>query len=238
MKAMAGDRITAQLASLSTMAVACCHIVSAADLAHRMSRVESKLDLLLELRQVDQLARLERIFEEAREILGRPLDAPADDALRRLRADLHELRATWAREVEAELRRIQTLPAGGWLRQRLTPEVVSRWSQRRARGARAEEVVAVAPKVALIEYALRLELCLAVAGDRLPEFQERLNGERETLTALSNLLTTKVGTLAPAARTTGRAAALGALAVGLRGQVALGGGEEQVGQSLEVTGTD
>lgn len=225
MKEVAADRITAQLASISTMAVACCHMVSAADLARRMSRVESKVDLLLELRQVDQQARLERIFEEAREILGHSIDAPAADSLRRLRADLHELRATWAREVEAELRRIEPLPERGWIWQRLTPDVVDRHLRRRERQARTNPVSAVAPKVALMEYSLRLELCLAVAGDRLPEFQERLIGERETLTRLANLLTTKVGMLAPAARMTGDPAALGALATALRGQAELDGEE-------------
>jgi hypothetical protein len=61
LKEMPVSTVTARLATLSAAIVGAAHFIAGADLAKRLSRVESKLDLLLASRRIDQLARLERI---------------------------------------------------------------------------------------------------------------------------------------------------------------------------------
>lgn len=70
------------MAVISSAVVSVAHVISAADLAHRMKQMDTKLDLLIAYRRIDQEARLEGVFYAARELCACPI---SPDERRQLR---------------------------------------------------------------------------------------------------------------------------------------------------------
>lgn len=101
-----------RLAALSAVVVGAAHIVAGADIANRLKRVEKKINLLLALRRIDQEAKLERIFTSARELASGSMSPFKRSEMWRLRGELRELRLTWRRECEYNLRQIEDPKAG------------------------------------------------------------------------------------------------------------------------------
>lgn len=95
-----------RLAAISGVVVSVAHVISAADLAHRMKLMETKLDLLIAYRRIDQEAKLERVFYAARELCAGPISSDERQRLWQLRQELRELRIVLRKEWQRELEQI------------------------------------------------------------------------------------------------------------------------------------
>jgi hypothetical protein len=176
--------ITSRLASVSTMALAAAHLVAGADIAKRLARVESKLDLLIATRAIDQLARLERIYIAAQELGAHELDRGRRLEMWRLRGDLRELRSAWRQDFRSRLARIEDPTNAGWLR--------SLFSTQRSVDERVKRGISDGEaEVALVEYSLRLEYVLAVGSDTIDEYRHSQESELQQLAQLLDELQQK-----------------------------------------------
>lgn len=95
-----------RLAAISGVVVSVANVISAADLAHRMQQMETKLDLLIAYRRIDQEAKLEGVFYAARELCAGPISSDERRQLRQLRQELRELRIVLRKEWQRELEQI------------------------------------------------------------------------------------------------------------------------------------
>lgn len=184
LKEMPVSTLTSKLASISSVVVGAAHLVAGADLAKRLSRVESKLDLLLASRRIDQIARLERIYISARELGSREMDRERRLEMWRLRGELRELRSAWRQEFHRKLEQIED-PVNAPYFQRIFS--TKRSIDRRVSGGIGEGEA----QVAFIEYSMRLEHVLAVGSGTLDGFQDSLQSELQQLDQLRSVLQTK-----------------------------------------------
>ncbi|OAN44259.1 hypothetical protein A6A03_17435 [Chloroflexus islandicus] len=109
------------VAALATVAVAAAHIIATGDLVQRIEQIRQGVNWLIMMRQIDQWAKVERIFYAARELCARPIDQTARMELWRMRQELRELRAVLRREWQAKLEQIKVEPL--WVDQ-LPPDLV------------------------------------------------------------------------------------------------------------------
>jgi hypothetical protein len=107
LKGMPISTLTSKLASISSVVVGAAHLVAGADLAKRLARADSKLDLLLASRRIDQIAKLERIYVSARELGSHEMDYERRLEMWRLRGELRELRSAWRQEFQLKLDQIE-----------------------------------------------------------------------------------------------------------------------------------
>ncbi|RMD82249.1 MAG: hypothetical protein D6823_01380 [Chloroflexi bacterium] len=91
---------------LTTAVVAVAHIIATADLVHRIEQIRQDVNWLRTARQIDQWAKVERIFYAARELCARPIDQRARMELWQMRHELHELRVVLRREWQAKIEEI------------------------------------------------------------------------------------------------------------------------------------
>jgi len=186
LKEMPISTVMSKLASISSLAIGAAHMVAGADLAKRLSRVESKLDFLLATHRIDQMACLERIYIAAQELSLRELDRDRRLEMWRLRGDLRELRYAWREELRLKLEHVED-PASAPLFQRL-------FATQRSVDQRVREGISKGEaEVALIEYSMRLEYVLAVGSDTIEEFQLSQRSELEQLGQLVDQLKEKAG---------------------------------------------
>lgn len=184
LKEMPISTVTSKLASISSLAIGAAHMVAGADLAKRLSRLDSKLDFLLATHRIDQMARLERIYIAAQELSLRELDRDRRLEMWRLRGDLRELRFAWRQELRLKLEHVED-PASAPLLQRL-------FSTQRSVDQRVREGITEGEtEVALIEYSMRLEYVLAVGSDTVEEFQLSQRSEMQQLAQLVDQLKEK-----------------------------------------------
>lgn len=186
LKEMPVSTITARLASISGAVIGGAHLVAGADLAKRLGRIESKLDLVLASRRIDQVARLERIYVSARELTSRAMDRDRQLEMWRLRGELRELRSAWRQDFRLKLERIDDPTNAGWFQR-----VFSR--QRSIDRRVSSDISEGEAEVALMEYSMRLEHVLAVGSDTLDAFQRSHESELEQLDQLRDLLQQKAG---------------------------------------------
>lgn len=109
------------VASLAIVAVAAAHIIAIGDLIQRIEKIRQGVNWLMMMRQIDQWAKIERIFYAARELCTRPIDQTARMELWRMRQELRELRTMLRREWHAKLEQIKVEPL--WVDQ-LPPDLV------------------------------------------------------------------------------------------------------------------
>lgn len=169
-----GRKLLVSAAELSSIAVSAAHIISAADLARTLNRIEKQLDLLIIYRRIDQQAALERIYAFARELLSGPLGDTERLQLWQLRFELRELRATWRREIEYHIEQIEN-PADDslfdWVftkRRTYDKNILGKISEGELR-------------LFLIEYSHRLDQIIAAAGGTWRQSLLSLNDELVSL---------------------------------------------------------
>jgi len=184
LKEMPVSTVTARLASISTAVIGAAHLIAGADLAKRLKRVESKLDLLLASRRIDQVARLERIYTSARELALREMNRDRKFEMWRLRGELRELRSVWRQDFRLKLERVEDPANAAWFQRAFSRQ---RSIDRRVSGGISEGEA----EVALIEYGMRLELVLAVGSGTVDEFQRSQESELEQLEQLRDVLQQK-----------------------------------------------
>ena len=177
--------VVSRLASLSSIVIAAAHLVAGADLAKRLARVESKLDILIAARRIDQLAKLERIYCSARELAYRKIDAHRMFEMWRLRGELRELRSVWRQEFNSKLEKIEDPANDTWFSQLF----LRQWSDQRVKSG----ISAAEAEIALIDYSMRLDHVLAVGSDTIEEFQDSQESELEQLDQVCDLLQRKAG---------------------------------------------
>jgi hypothetical protein len=147
----------AKVANIALLVVNAAHMISAADVAKKLDSIGSNMDLLIEYRRIDQKAELERIYTSARELLADGNFDLTRVELWRLRGELRELRSSWRRELEHELGKIDEKK--GWS--------FPFWnSNSKYDSGVAEAIVRGRMQIVLIEYGIRLDQVLAIAGEQ------------------------------------------------------------------------
>jgi len=184
MKGVPAAKTLSRLGAMSSVVVGAAHIVSGADIAKRLKQIESKMDLLLAYRRIDQMAALERIYTSARELAGGRMSRDKCWELWRLRGELRELRIAWRRELQNHLMLVEDPQEAGWLRRMFTPQ---KSIDRKIHAKITEGQL----QVGLIEYSIRLDQVLAVGSGTVREFEDTLAGELSELEAVRSLLQNK-----------------------------------------------
>ncbi len=86
-------------ANLTVAAVTVAHIVSGADLAKKLNKLDLKVDFLVAAHRNDQLARIEGVYRQAKEILHMEQNVQTRGELHRLGLELFEVRSALHREI-------------------------------------------------------------------------------------------------------------------------------------------
>ncbi len=165
--------------SLVTLVVSVAHFISTADLVKRIKNIDKKIDWLVAMRRIDQLAKYERIFVAARERCMRPIGEREQMELRRMRDELRELRTVLRREWEMAINQLEVKPS--WF-----DKLLGNKKQRLE-----QELHKMLPYPVLIELGWRLELVLAMASKTEVEFATSLIDELKQVEKVLHLIENK-----------------------------------------------
>ncbi len=165
--------------SLVTLVVSVAHFISTADLVKRIKNIDKKIDWLVAMRRIDQLAKYERIFVAARERCMWPIGEREQMELRRMRDELRELRAVLRREWEMAINQLEVKPS--WF-----DKLLGNKKQRLE-----QELHKMLPYPVLIELGWRLELVLAMASKTEVEFATSLIDELKQVAKVLHLIEEK-----------------------------------------------
>jgi hypothetical protein len=133
------------------------HIISSADNSKRLSEANTKLDLMLQHRDIDQVSRLEGIYYDVQTLTSDINLSPGDpaylDRARKLHRELNELRGAWRREIDAHLGEIKD-PDGRsfWDSLMTASSTIKQENEKKLRQA--------ASRFQLIDYSLKLDRVL------------------------------------------------------------------------------
>ena len=180
-----GGRIVANL-TVATVTVA--HIISGADLAKKMNNLDSKAEFLVAAHRIGQVARIEGVFLQARELISMRLTDTTRLELHRLGRELFEVRSAWRREISYLLGNLKkSEESSNWL--------VSRFQGLTRKGKdknRAETVAARDSEIQLINGCIAIHLALAQAAGTLETFLSvSLSSEVEELRLIRDQLQLK-----------------------------------------------
>lgn len=182
--APSGIRLGAVMATVYGLA----HLVSAQDLATKLDVLAKKVDVLVALRTIDQRAQLEAAFARAKELGMRPIDDSGRAELRELRHEVRALRYVWRGEVLHALTALRDPPSVNRFNSRL-PRTTAKHA------AMQEGLRAAAGQVALMEFSLRFEHLLAVAGGDAEPFLRMLPEELDEWDELGAAMAAKASTI-------------------------------------------
>ena len=171
---------------MSAAVIGAAHLVAGADIGKRLKQVDSKVNLLLAYRRIDQMAKLERIYTSAKELGSGPMNRDKCWELWRLRGELRELRCGWRRELQHQMNLVDDPSTAPWLKRTFTRQ---KTSDRDVHARITEGQL----QLAMIEYSMRLDQALAVGGGTVNEFEGTLAGELVELEAVADLLKSKAG---------------------------------------------
>ena len=184
LKGVTATKALTKLAFLSTAVVGAAHMIAGADIAKRLTKVDAKLELLLVHRRIDQAATLERIYSSAKELLSGPLSRETCWEIWRLRGEVRELRCRWRSELQHHLNLVDDGKDFWWIQRMFGYESASD-------GKLVESITEGEVQLSLIEYSLRLDQALAVAGGTVNQFEGTLRDEMNALENLATLLKSK-----------------------------------------------
>jgi hypothetical protein len=131
---------------------------------------------------------LERIYISAQELGAGPMTEAKCWELWRLRGELRELRVTWRREYEHLLSKIEDPESAAWYQK------LFNWIEPVDKSVHKEvhdRIKDGQHHVVLIDYSLRMDQALAVAGGTVREFEASLGGELKELKSLADLVESK-----------------------------------------------
>ncbi len=83
------------------------HVVSGADLAKKLNKLDAKVDFLVAAHRIDQLARIEGVYRQARELQHMEQNDQTRWELHRLGRELFEIRSAWRREIAFHVGNLQ-----------------------------------------------------------------------------------------------------------------------------------
>ena len=184
LKGVPATQALTKLAYISGAVVGAAHMIAGADIAKRLTNVESKLELLLVHRRIDQAATLERIYTSAKELLSGPLTRETCWEIWRLRGEVRELRCRWRSELQHHLNLIDNGKDFSWIQRMFRYESASD-------GKLVQSITEGEVQLGLIEYSMRLDQALAVAGGTVNQFEGTLRDEMNALENLAKLLRSK-----------------------------------------------
>ena len=103
-------------ANLWMAAVTVAHIISGADIAKNINKLDAKVDFLVAGRRINQLARIEGVYRQACEILHLEQNSYTQWELHRMGRELFEVRSEWRREIAYHVGNVQkTEESDNWL---------------------------------------------------------------------------------------------------------------------------
>jgi hypothetical protein len=157
-----------RIAEICSLVISTAHIISGVDLVKRLERLKKSVDVLVAGRGIDQDARLERLFTQARGLLRLDLSEARLDLLFDIRYQLYELRQVWAREIKHSMTGIDKLPA------RHVAHPTS-WLRRGNREGNAlKDLDSVRIKLESSRVALLLDSALAMTTGTVTDLQENV----------------------------------------------------------------
>ena len=152
--------------AIGTIALSAAHLVTGADLAKKLRRVEGKLDFLVAARRISQLSRLEAVFRQARELAHLPSTAATRWELHRLGRELFELRAEWRRELVHRLEILEHVQEGGnWFF-----GFFQRWGNDAKSQENTKQITQSEVEIWLLDVSMALHVALAQSSDTLETF--------------------------------------------------------------------
>lgn len=163
-----GVGLVSSAAAAGAAVVIVSHIISGADNAKKLKAANEKLDFLIIARRLDQCAKLEAVFRQAKELTYLP-DSPATRLeIHRLCLTLHELRAAWRNEALHKLGEIDPKE----------PEAATNYFARPVRAMRAQangkraaiDASRILAELHLLNVSLGLHLALAQASGTTEAF--------------------------------------------------------------------
>jgi hypothetical protein len=184
MKGVPTAKVMSRVGAMSAAIVGAAHIISGADIAKRLKQIDSKMNLLLAYRKIDQMATLERIYTSAKELGCGPMCRDKSWELWRLRGEVRELRYRWRRELHHHLSLIDDPETASWFKRMFTRK---KTSDSKIHGQITEGQL----QLGMIAYAMRLDHVLAVGSGTINEFETTLNGELIELQSVADLLRSK-----------------------------------------------
>jgi hypothetical protein len=106
------------IANIGTLVVSAAHIISGQDLAKKLDKLSEKVDFLIEGRRIDQIAKIEGVYRQAKEIL---LLTQNQRDIHRLGRDLFEVRSAWRQEMLFHLKSApKAKESASWIMQSFT----------------------------------------------------------------------------------------------------------------------
>ncbi len=183
--------------SLVTLVVSVAHFISTADLVERIKNIDKKIDWLVAMRRIDQLAKYERIFVAARERCMRPIGEREQMELRRMRDELRELRAILRREWEMGIKKLEVtlwvnkLRSNPFYKNLPIKEQIVAWAIQSEQQRLEQELHKMLSYPVLIELGWRLELVLAMASKTEVEFATSLIDELKQVENVLHLIEKK-----------------------------------------------
>jgi hypothetical protein len=181
-----GTRIAA---NLSIAVVTAAHIISGADVCKKLNKLGEKVDFLVAAHRIDQLARIEAVYRQAKEILHLPQTEQTRMELHRLGRELFEVRSAWRQEILFNLNTTQKTEE--------SQHKAIAWFQSWFRKGKDEKVsVAVTRaevEIQLISSSFAIHLALAQASGTLDTFmQVSLKDELEELKRVTQLMNERI----------------------------------------------
>jgi hypothetical protein len=177
-----GTRIAA---NLTVAAVTVAHIISGADIAKKINKLDAKVDFLVAAHRINQLARIEGVYRQAKEILHMEQTEHTRWELHRLGRELFEVRSAWRREISHHVGGLQkTEESENWLL-----GFFQGLSRKGKDQKIATEVSARDAEIQLISGSIAIHLALAQAAGTLDTFlQVSLPDELAELQRVRNLI--------------------------------------------------
>lgn len=158
-----GSRVAANL-TMAVITVA--HVISGADLAKKLNKLDSKVDFLVAAHRIDQLARIEGVYRQAKQILNMEQNDHTRWELHRMGRELFEVRSAWRREISFHVGNLQkTDESQNWFLKRFQS------LSRKAKDQKvASTVSACDAEIQLISGSIAIHLALVQAAGTLETF--------------------------------------------------------------------
>lgn len=181
-----GTRIAA---NLSIAVVTAAHIISGADVCKKLNKLGEKVDFLVAAHRIDQLARIEAVYRQAKEILHLPQTDQTRMELHRLGRDLYEVRSAWRQEILFNLNTTQKTEES----QNKLVAWCQSWSRKGKDGKVSYAVSRAESEIQLINSSFAIHLALAQSAGTLDTFmQVSLRDELEELDRVAQLMNERI----------------------------------------------
>jgi hypothetical protein len=178
-----GAGLVSSAAAVGAAVVIVSHIISGADNAKKLKEANAKLEFLIIARRLDQCAKLEAVFRQAKELSFLPDNPSTRMEIHRLCLTLHELRAAWRNEALHKLGEIDPKEPDAATNRLAKP---MRALRAQANGKRAAvDASRILAELHLLNVSLGLHLALAQASGTMEAFLSQ--SLPEELSATRNL---------------------------------------------------